>query len=443
MRHGAEFSVIGSSREDALFSYIARSKVATSRYLVLALLTGAYVLSVIDRGIISVVLTDVQNEFSLNDTQLALLGGTAFALFYATLGIPIARLADRSNRRIILAASIIVWSAATALSGVTAGFWSLFLTRVFVGAGEAGCTPTSHSLITDYFRKGELARALGVYSAGAIIGMLSGFLLGSVLAQHFGWRTVFIALGIPGLLFGAVVVLIVRDPRYDSPGVASAPPRLDVPLRESLGDLLGNPIYRAALFGHGFSLVCFYALFVWIYPLVERSFELSKTAIGQYTALALLFGAIPGMVLGGLLTDRMAAYNIRWRGWLPAFWVLVSTPLYYATLAADTASLLFIWFGLFAFCINMHHAAAFSIVQIAAKDHQRALAVAMVLLVSNLLGYAALPVVAGYLSDTVFRDMGANSIRYGLAVVGLASLVGTSFFLLAVRALGRQSVAAS
>lgn len=421
---------------------IDRSSVVRSRYLVLALLTGAYALSVIDRGIISVVLTDVQREFALSDTQLALLGGTAFALFYATLGIPIARLADRSNRRVVLTASVIVWSAATALSGVAVGFWSLFLARVIVGAGEAGCTPTSHSLITDYFGKRELARALGVYSAGAIVGMLSGFLLGSILAQHFGWRTVFIALGLPGVVFGAIVFFFVRDPRHDHSDATSAPTRLDVPLKESMGDLLRNPIYRAALFGHGFSLVCFYALFVWIYPLVERSFSLSKTEIGQYTALALLFGAIPGMVLGGLLTDRMATRDIRWRGRLPALWVLASTPLFYATLAADTATLLFVCFGLFAFCINMHHAAAFSIVQIAAKDHQRALAVAMVLLVSNLLGYAALPVAAGYLSDTVFRDMGADSIRYGLAVVGLSSLIGVGFFLLAARALGKRHVAA-
>jgi len=172
---------------------------------------------------------------------------------------------------------------------------------------------------------------------------------------------------------------------------------------------------------------------VWIYPLVERSFDVSKTDIGQFTALALLFGAVPGMLLGGILTDHLAKFNIQWRAWVPAFWVFASMPLYYATLFARDITALYFYFALFAFCINMHHAAAFSIVQLVVRDNQRALAVAIVLLVSNLLGYAALPVVAGFLSDTVFADMGDYSIRYGLGVIGLVSIADAFFFLLSAR----------
>jgi len=400
-----------------------------SRYTVLAVLMAAYVVSVVDRGIISVVMSDLQREFLFTDTQLALLGGTAFALFYATLGIPVARLADRWNRCYIVVASIAIFSVATALSGLAVGFWSLFICRLMVGVGESGCTPASHSLIADFFERRELGRALGLYSIGGLLGILTGHLLGSFLAASLGWRTTFIAFGLSGVVFALLSLRILFDPRNDSTGASDNKVRETVSLGRVMGSLLNNKPFLGVLFGHGMALVCFYTMFVWLYPLVERSFDLRKTQIGQLAALALMFGAIPGMYLGGMLSDHLSRRTYKWMAWLAAGWTLISIPLFYSTLLAMDYRLFFLLFGLFAFCLNMHHAAAYSIVQLVVLDGERATAVALVLLVSNLLGYALAPVLVGYLSDTVFVSMGNLSLRYGLGVIGVVSLGGVWMFL--------------
>ena len=182
------------------------------RWYVLIMLAVMYAFSIMDRQILSILLEDIRAEFVLTDLQLGLLSGVAFALFYATLGIPIARLADRFNRVSIISAAVALWSVMTALCGAASSFWYLFLARVGVGVGEAGGNPPAHSVISDYFNKDERSFALSVYTSGAALGLLLGLVTGGFVAEYYGWRWAFVCAGVPGLALALLLKLTVREP---------------------------------------------------------------------------------------------------------------------------------------------------------------------------------------------------------------------------------------
>ena len=175
------------------------------RKYVLGILLVVYVFNFIDRQILAILLQPIKVDLGLSDTQLGLLSGVAFAVFYATFGIPIARLADRSSRVNIISASLAVWSLMTAVCGLAQNFWQLLAARIGVGIGEAGCSPPSHSLISDYFAPETRATAMSIYSLGIPIGIMIGFLAGGWIVEFFDWRTAFIAVGLPGVLLAVVV----------------------------------------------------------------------------------------------------------------------------------------------------------------------------------------------------------------------------------------------
>lgn len=393
------------------------------RYYVLFILMIGQTLSVIDRGLISVVMTNIQHDFQLNDTQLGLLGGTAFALFYATFGIPIARLADRANRKNIFAAAVTIWSLATAACGAAGGFVSLFLARMGVGIGEAGGTPPSHSLLSDYFSKVELGRAIGFLSMGGALGVLGGHLIGTALVEAYGWRMVFFITGFPGVILGLLTYLTVREPergRLLEPGLRG---RTQAPLGETIRSLLGNKVYVGIVAGHTFALVTVQALLIWLYPLIERNFAMPKTEIGAYAAAVLLFCAMPSLFIGGVISDHMAKRNLKWMSWLPAIFVAASIPFYYLMLGAESPLIFFIYLGAFNIFINLETAPVFASVQAHSAPSERALAVALLAFCVTIVGYAITPVVVGTLSDTVFASLGERSLHAGLALIGLCALI--------------------
>ena len=182
------------------------------RNYALSVLVVVYTFNFIDRQILSILLEPIKQDLGLSDSALGMLTGFAFALFYATLGIPIARFADRGNRRNLIALALTIWSGMTALSGVAQNFWHLLLARIGVGVGEAGCSPPAHSMIADYFPAENRATALGIYSLGIPFGILFGFIAGGWLNEFFGWRVAFFVVGIPGLLLALLVRYTLREP---------------------------------------------------------------------------------------------------------------------------------------------------------------------------------------------------------------------------------------
>lgn len=419
---------VGRNIQLTVASVAPGTRTSHHRYYVLLILMIGQTLSVIDRGLISVVMTNIQSDFKLNDTQLGLLGGTAFALFYATFGIPIARLADRSNRRNIFAASVTVWSLATAACGAAGGFISLFLARMGVGIGEAGGTPSSHSLLADYFNKVELGRAIGFLSMGGALGVLGGHLIGTALVESYGWRMVFYITGIPGVLLGLLTYLTVREPRRGQLLEAGASPARQAQFWDTVGSLARNKVYVGTVAGHTFALVTVQALLVWLYPLIERNFAMPKTEIGAYAAAVLLFCAMPSLFIGGALSDMMAKRNLKWMSWLPAIFVAASIPFYYLMLTANSPLVFFAYLGAFNIFINLETAPVFASVQANSNPSERALAVALLAFCVTIVGYAITPVIVGTLSDTVFASLGERSLHAGLAIVGASAFISIGCF---------------
>ena len=189
-----------------------RDKVLGVRHYVLGVLVVVYTFNFIDRQILSILLDPIKNELGLSDTAMGMLTGFAFAAFYATLGIPIARFADRSNRRNLVALSLGIWSMMTALSGLAQNFWHLLLARIGVGIGEAGCSPPAHSMISDYYPANQRATALGIYSLGIPFGIMFGLFAGGWINEFFGWRTAFFVVGLPGVLLAFVVRFSITEP---------------------------------------------------------------------------------------------------------------------------------------------------------------------------------------------------------------------------------------
>lgn len=404
------------------------------RYYVLALLTLTLLFSVADRLVLSILLEDIKQEFLLSDGELGLLAGFAFTLFYVVAGFPMARLADRKSRKTIIAAALGFWSLMTALCGLATGFWTLFLARIGVGMGEGGSGPSSQSMLADYFRPGELARAMGFLTLGATLGTATGLIAGGLFASFFGWRMSFILLGLPGMVLALILYLTVRDPprgRYAPGGVASANQR---PLAETVQSLLRNKVYLGIIAGYAIQIMIGYAIAIWMAPIMLRSFDLSTGEVGFYLGLTFLAGGIPGPILGGFLNDWLVRRDLRWRAWLPGLAGVACLPPLWFSL---TAGALWPFLALFALAYAVFllgQAPILASIQSSVEPSQRAFAVAFALLFNNLIGQAVSAAVIGWLSDGWRATHGDFALSLAvIAVCAAAGFAGLAIFMWTAR----------
>ena len=254
---------------------------AARRYALL-LLTIVYAFNFIDRQLLAILQESVKADLGLTDGQLGLLAGFAFALFYVTAGLPIARWADRSNRRNIVAGSVFLWSLMTAISGFTQTYSQLLLARIGVGVGEAGGSPPSHSIISDIFPPEKRASAMGFYSTGVNIGILFGFLLGGWLNEFFGWRVAFIVVGAPGILLAVLVRTTLAEPirglsEQHAPSIDATPPKFT----EALATLWHKRSFRHMAFAASLNAFCGYGTASWTASFMIRSHEMSHGRAGH------------------------------------------------------------------------------------------------------------------------------------------------------------------
>ncbi|MGH6787803.1 MAG: spinster family MFS transporter [Novosphingobium sp.] len=390
------------------------------RWYVLAALTLTSLFSVADRLVFSILLEDIKAEFSFSDLQLGLLGGLAFTATYVLVGFPAARLADRSTRKTIIAAAISFWSLMTALCGAATGFVSLFLARTGVGVGEGCSGPSSQSLIADYFRREELARAMGILTWGSTLGTVTGLMAGGLLAEAFGWRMAFVLMGAPGAALGAILFLTIREPqrgRFAPPGARIA----QMPLGETTASLLRNRIFLGLSIGWAVQIMIGYALAFWMAAVMQRSFGVSTGDVALYLGLAFLLGGIPGPVAGGLLTDWLTRRDERWRAWLPGAVSLLCL----APLAASLASgALWGFLGFFALAYGIYVASQAPIlsgIQNAVEPGQRGFAIAIALFFNNLVGQGLGLAVIGSVSDWLKSTQGDAALSIAVFSVCLFS----------------------
>ena len=410
-------------------SYLEESLPALGRYQLmwsLGVLTLVSFLNYMDRMVLAVLLHPIGLELHLNDTQLGLLSGLAFAALYATLGIPLARMADRRSRVRLLAVCLALWSAMTAVTGLSRSFGQLFLARIGVGIGEAGCVPAAHSLIGSYFSSRQRPMAVSVFQAGALAGVSAGLLLTGLLADHFGWRAALIILGVSGLP-AVLLVLTLKEP-VRSAATAFA---------ESTGATIRGLLSRRAFVHLAIAIAiggfANYGIAQWAPSFYVRSFGLSLSQVGLYVGAAAAIGGIGGVITGGLVAEHLIARDERWEIWLPGMVYALAAPLYAITFLSTTFEIALASSLAANFAVSAGGGVALSSIQSLAEVNRRAMAVAMVLFLSSFLGLGLGPLCVGLLSDALQPAFGQESLRYALLASTSTLLWASTHFALSSR----------
>ncbi len=407
------------------------------RIYVLLILVLVYTFNFIDRVIVGILAPPIKADLGLTDTQLGLLGGTAFALFYTGLGIPIARLADRYSRVWIMTAALALWSGFTAACGLAQSFAQLFLTRIGVGVGEAGGVAPAYSLVTDYFPTQQRARALAVYSFGIPIGSALGLVFGGVIASYVDWRAAFIAVGLAGLVIAPLFRATVREPprgQFDPPTARRSP----VSFGEVLRTLAGKPSFWGISLGASCSSIMGYGLFFWLPSFFIRSYGLTLMQVSVWFGSITLIGGVAGIWLGGSLADRYGSRSRAAYALVPAFAFIASLPFLFAGALAPTALLSFVSFAiLYALALAWLGPVICAVQQLVAPS-MRATASAIFLFDNNLIGIGAGTVILGALSDGLAERFGAESLRYAILCGSAFYVLSAGFLILSARGLTRD-----
>ena len=407
------------------------------RMLVLAMLVLVYTFNFIDRQIVGILAVPIKADLGLTDTQLGLMGGLAFALFYTLLGIPIAMLADRSNRTAIMTVALVFWSAMTAVCGFAQNFWQLFLARLGVGVGEAGGVAPAYSIVADYFPPHQRARALGVYSFGVPIGSSLGIVFGGVIASLIDWRTAFIVVGVAGIVLAPIFKLVVREPvrgRFDAGGSS----RTAASFGEVMRMLLSKRSFWGLSFGASASSMMGYGMFFWLPSFFVRSYQLTLLEASLYYGAILLVGGIAGIWMGGSLADRLGADKRRMYAIIPAIAFLATIPFYVGAVTSNSLVLSFVLFLVPTALGLVWLGPVLSAIQHVVPPHMRATASAVFLFVNNLIGIGLGTVALGALSDALSAQFGADSLRYAILAGTVFYLVAASLFLLSAKRLERD-----
>jgi MFS family permease len=404
------------------------------RRYVLGLLLVVYVVNFLDRSILNILLQPIKNEFHPSDTALGFLSGIAFAIFYATLGIPIARWADRGTRRDIISLALFLWSGMTALCGMARTFPQLVLARIGVGIGEAGCSPPAHSILSDYYPPEKRATAFATYALGIPIGTALGYLLGGFLREDLGWRAAFLLCGLPGIALALVVRFTLREPPRgfsEARREAQALPAVGAVVRTMWGLASFRHLAIAATL-HAF---VGYGVGAWNPAYLERSHELSPKVIGLFLALAGgVFGGL-GTWLGGVLADRFGRGDPRWSMWVPGVSTLVAVPFAVAFYLWPDITTALAFGGLPVFFGAMYLGPTYSLTQALAPLRMRAVASAFLLFLINLIGLGLGPQLVGILSDLLRPSYAEESLRYALVVTVVINVWSGLHYFLGARTL--------
>jgi len=389
------------SAASSSFKEKAPSVVSGASKYALGLLLAIYICNLVDRNILSIVAQPMKEDLRLDDWQIGLLSGIAFALFYVIIGFPVARLAERANRVNIISILLAVWSVMTALCGLAQSFVSLALARVGVGTGEGGCTPASHSLLSDFFPPEKRSTAFSIYSLGIPLGPLLAGVSGGWIADRYGWRAAFLIVAAPGLVLAAITKLTLREPprgRYDPAPMAQAPvPSFTAVLKR----LASKPTFRHVAFGAAIATFGNYGISTFAVPYLLRGFDINLTEAAAAYGLVVGIAASIGVFLGGWLTDRLGAADPRAYVLVPAVGALLSAPLYVAVFLQSNLLNLALLIIAPAVVHYFYMGPTFGLTANMVDARMRATASSIVILLMNLVGVGLGPVVAGLLSDVL------------------------------------------
>ncbi len=402
------------------------------RNYVLFILTCVYVFNFIDRQIIVILQESIKRDLGLSDTQLGLMTGFTFAIFYASFGIPIARLADKSNRKIIIAVSLVIWSGMTAVSGMAQNFLQLLLARIGVGIGEAGGSPPAHSIISDLFPPKKRATALAIYSSGISIGVLIGFLLGGWIDAYYGWRNAFFIVGIPGILLALILYFTVKEPLrglHENKKAAEG----SLSFKAAMLTLWRSKTFRYVALASGFTAYSAYAFQSWMPPFLARLHGMDSAEIGFYLSLLFGIGGGLGFFLGGFITDRASIHDKRWYLLIPAATLLLAIPFALIIFFTGNTTLTLILMAVPPFLTSFFLAPSIAVAHTLVSPAMRALASAILFFILNIIGLGCGPLFTGMLSDLLTPSLGADALRWALGSTIMAKILGAIMYLLAAK----------
>ncbi|MFN2287212.1 MAG: spinster family MFS transporter [Chromatocurvus sp.] len=401
---------------------------------VLVMLTLVYAFNFIDRQILVILQEPIKADMGLSDAQLGLLSGFTFAVIYVTAGIPIAYLADRSNRRNIIAVALTVWSGMTALSGLVQNYGQLLLARVGVGLGEAGGSPPAHSMISDYYPPEQRGTALSFYSSGIYIGILLGYAFGGLLAEAFGWRAAFMLVGLPGILLAVALLLAVKEPprgRWDASSRDDSKPSFS----ETLALLRQRPAFWFIAMGCALTSYVSYGNGNFLPSLLIRNHGMSVADVGLVLSLvAGLSGAI-GTFLGGYLGDRLGAGDKRWYVYVPIIGGIAAfVPYFYVILSENTTGVLVVLAGV-SLVNSLYLGPSIAICHALVPPRMRAVTSAILFFVLNMIGLGLGPFLTGLASDLLTPIAGAQNLRYAMVITASVGFIAILMFAIASKRL--------
>ncbi|MBW8812806.1 MAG: MFS transporter [Caulobacterales bacterium] len=400
-------------------------------WFALGLLFVVALFNYVDRTILSIMQVALKTDLHLSDTQLGTLTGLSFALFYTTFALPVARLADRFARKYVLTAALAVWTLMTAASGYATGYFSLLVCRIGVGVGEAGCVPSTHSMISDFFPRHRRALAMAVWGLALPLGGMLGFAFGGRLTAAIGWRHTFLAVGLAGLAMVPVILLFLREPtrgRFDAADAGSTARRRT--LGESLKVLWNLRAYRYLVIGEALQSWTQAGMMSWNAPFYSRLHHVPLADLATSLALITGGGGAVGTFLGGAIAERMARRDVSWFMRVPAIAAFLTVPFALAQYFVGDARLSLFCAIVPAVMVNVYMAPGNAVSQTLAPPDMRAFTSAVFVLVVSLVGMGCGPTVVGLLSD-VFADrfgLGDASLRYALPTVVIPAIAASVLF---------------
>lgn len=417
-----------SNSEPGVTESVASGRKAASPNLVLAMLLLVYVFNFVDRQILAILAAPIQADLGLNDAQMGMLGGLAFAILYSTLGVPLASLADRTSRSWVITGSLVVWSGFTALCGFAQGFWHIFLARLGVGVGEAGGVAPSYAVIGDHFPSERRAFALSIYSLGIPLGSALGVLAGGYVAARVDWRAAFIVVGLAGLLIAPLFRMVVRDKPKP---VASAQAQGAVKLGAVAAILARKKAFWLLSFGASASSMLGYGLAFWLPSLLQRSFGLDLVQTSWFIGAVLLLGGTVGVLMGGALADRLGKGDRAFYGRVPAMAFVAAVPLFAGGIWTSSVTLAFLLFLVPQALAYVWLGPVTSAVQHLVEPPARATASALFLLINNLIGLGGGIYALGALSTALAPHYGSEALRFSMLFALVLYLVAATLMALA------------
>ena len=379
----------------------------------LLILSLVYAVNIADRFVISALIEPIKHELHLSDTAVGFLTGTALAIFYTGMGIPLGFIADRVDRRKLIALSLAIWSLMTALSGMAASFVQLLLSRIGVGTGEAGGTPASQSYLSDVFPRSHLVLANTVYTLGAAAGSMLGATAGGSIADAFGWRAAFLALGIPGIGLALIVRFTLREAPRAGGSTASG---RDTSLVETLRFIRGQRSLLHALAAATVVTYWSWGLLWWTPAFLSRTHHLTTGEAGGLVGSISGVAGAAGVIGGGLIIHFLARRDPRWQVWVVAAATLVGTLASAMVYAAHSLRAATVGLWLFVPFAYLYLGPIFSVIQGLVRPRMRGLTCALLLFGANVANLALAPQLIGILSDLLEPRTGTESLRWALLI---------------------------